>query len=128
MGLIGRVLAVALSLALRIGVLLVVLFAAHLLVTSALPHWRRVADAIERKPIIEQQLRDRSSDLEQERRELRSLEQRLDTLSAAKLRDLGDELQRWQLRLEELSDERDRLLGQLDDMRRERDEYCTSYN
>ncbi len=128
MGLVARVLGIALSLALRGCVLLALLFAAHLLISSALPQWQRVVDAIERAPIVERQLQVHSRNLERERLELQAIEQRLDTLSSTKLRDLSDELQRWQLRIEELGDERDRVRSQIDEMKRQRDEYCASYN
>lgn len=128
MALVVRVLGVLGSLLLRLALVLLVLFAGHLLIARAWPELRQTAQALEQSPLVQQQLSELERTLAGESQSLQNIERQLRELSDAKVRALTLQLADLEQRLETLRGEHQGLLDELAKLQREQDEYCASFN
>jgi uncharacterized protein (AIM24 family) len=128
MGLALRISSIVGAVLLRATLLVAALFLMHLVVSRALPELQAAMRAMERRPFIEQELKEVKSALEKDLAAASELERRIGQKSQSALLEVSSKLADWEQRLADLEAQRVDLVTQLEALKRERDEVCDSFN
>jgi hypothetical protein len=112
----------------RFCVLLLVLFAVHLVVTRVVPEIRKTVVVLEEEPRVTAELEKLGIRLDQEQKDAALLERHLKEATQTQVNVLRASVDRWQHRMQSLRAEEQTLAQRLIDIAAEQNRYCDTYN
>lgn len=128
MSLVLKILSWLVAAALRVGFLVVVLFALHLVIKFAFPYVSESLEVLRNRPLILAQIESLEAKIEQERLQEISLSQRLSRLAEEQRGRLRDQLKNLTQKAEELQKRDLNVDARLATLQKKEDDACDSYN